>query len=309
MTEQTAVVTKTPQDVIRSQLHKMAPEFKAALPSHVPVDRFVRTVMTAIQTSQGSYQDLMAADRRTLFAAATRAAQMGLLPDGREGAILTRRGKDGVQVCEFRTMVAGVMKMVRNSGEVSVWSVQAVYENDEFDYELGDNERIHHKPTLKERGALIAFYSIVKMKDGEISREVMGIEEVHAIRNRSDAWIAYKNGKIKSTPWSTDEAEMGKKTVVRRHSKRLPLSTDIDGMIREDDEFFEPTQSVPASVAEQPAEPAPQPATRTRPSRLDAVAAQAPVIDDDGVIDVMPTDAAPSSTEPVYEAGEDESPI
>lgn len=306
MTEATAVAVaeqkpRTQSEVVRFALDKMAPEFKSALPAHVDVKRFIRVTMTAVQTNP----DLVEADRRTLFAAATRAAQMGLLPDGREGAIVTKRGRDGGKVCEFRAMVAGIMKMVRNSGEVSVWSVQAVYANDKFEYELGDNERIVHKPVLKDRGELIAFYSIVKMKDGEISREVMGIDEVHSIRNRSDAWTAYKNGKIKSTPWSTDEAEMGKKTVIRRHSKRLPLSTDIDGMLREDDDLFAPAPETAVQAPVQSAPAAEQSVQRTRPSRLDKVAAQAPqahVIDDDGVIDM---DASPSSTEPVL----DDSPI
>lgn len=285
MTEQTAVTTKqvSPADQVRHALDKLAPQFKAALPAHVSVERFVRVTMTAVQTTPS----LLEADRRTLFAAATRAAQMGLLPDGREGAIVTFKG-----ACQFMPMVAGVMKLVRNSGEISTWSVQAVYENDTFDYELGDNERIVHKPALKSRGAIIGAYSIVKMKDGETSREFMGVEEIEAIRKRS------RSGG--SGPWVTDFAEMAKKTVVRRHSKRLPMSTDLDGLMREDDDLFMPPEPAPAA-----ADPAQE--TRRRPSRLDKVAQQAPVVDEDGVIDMPATDASPSSTEPVYD--EADSPI
>lgn len=277
---------KSPAELVRHSLDRMAPEFAAALPPHVDVKKFIRVTMTAVQTTPA----LLDADRRTLFAAATRAAQMGLLPDGREGAIVTFKG-----ACQFMPMVAGVMKLVRNSGEISTWSVQAVYENDEFDFELGDNERILHKPKRAERGRLIAAYSIVKMKDGEVSREVMGVDEIEAVRKRS------RSGG--SGPWVTDFPEMAKKTVVRRHSKRLPMSTDIDGLMREDDDLFMPPEP-PAAAPE----PAPATTPRTRPSRLDKVAAQAPapVIDEDGVIDVAATDASPSSTEP---AEYDDSPI
>lgn len=120
----------------------MAPQFKAALPAHVSVDRFVRVTLTAVQTNP----NLLEADRRTLFAAATKAAQMGLLPDGREGAIVTFKGQ-----AQWMPMVAGIMKLVRNSGEISTWSVQAVYENDQFDFCLGDEEHIIHKPNLANR--------------------------------------------------------------------------------------------------------------------------------------------------------------
>jgi recombination protein RecT len=260
---------------VRNALEKMAPQFKAALPGHVSVEKFVRVTLTAVQTNP----QLLNADRRTLFAAATKAAQMGLMPDGREGAIVTFKDQ-----AQWMPMVAGVMKLVRNSGEISTWSVQAVYENDQFDFCLGDDEHITHKPALANRGKLIAVYSIVTMKDGEKSREVMSVEDVESIRKRS------RSGG--SGPWVTDFAEMAKKTVVRRHSKRLPLSTDIDGVVHEDDALFMPPEPAPT-----PEEPEQAPAPK-RPSRLQKVAAQAPAddgpafppVDDDGVIDVPHTD-------------------
>jgi len=261
----------TPVDQVRTQLTAMTPQFAAALPKHVSPERFVRVMMTAVQTTPA----LLNADRRTLFASAMKASQMGLLPDGREGAIVTFKDQ-----CQFMPMVAGVMKMVRNSGEISTWSVQAVYENDNFDFCLGDEEHITHKPALSGRGKLIAVYSIVSMKDGEKSREVMSVEDVNGIRARS------RSGN--SGPWVTDFAEMAKKTVVRRHAKRLPLSTDIDGAIREDDELFMP----PAEAPQEAPKTAPAPSAGKRPSRLEKVAAQAPAPqhDDDGVIDMQPGD-------------------
>ena len=267
---------------VRGAIEKMAPQFKAALPAHVSVDKFVRVTLTAVQTNP----QLLEADRRTLFAAATKAAQMGLLPDGREGAIVTFKGQ-----AQWMPMVAGIMKLVRNSGEISTWSVQAVYENDTFDFCLGDEEHIVHKPHLANRGKLIAVYSIVTMKDGEKSREVMSVEDVNQIRARS------RSGQ--SGPWQTDFAEMAKKTVVRRHSKRLPLSTDIDGVIREDDELFMPPE--PAAAAQEAAQ-APEPTSAARrPSRLNKVAEQAPQVaqeaDADGVIDVAHTEVSNENTE------------
>jgi recombination protein RecT len=231
----------------------------------------VRVTLTAVQTNP----NLLNADRRTLFAAATKAAQMGLLPDGREGAIVTFKDQ-----AQWMPMVAGIMKLVRNSGEISTWSVQAVYENDTFDFCLGDEEHITHKPNLANRGKLIAVYSIVTMKDGEKSREVMSVEDVLAIKARS------RSGS--SGPWVSDFAEMAKKTVIRRHSKRLPLSTDIDGVLKEDDELFMP----PEQAAPEAAQAAEATTATRRPSRLQKVAEQAPEqaqhADDDGVID-MPT--------------------
>jgi recombination protein RecT len=283
---------------VRTAIEKMAPQFKAALPPHVSVEKFVRVTLTAVQTNP----QLLEADRRTLFAAATKAAQMGLLPDGREGAIVTFKNQ-----AQWMPMVGGVMKLVRNSGEISTWSVQAVYENDNFEFALGDDEHISHKPALSNRGKLIAVYSIVTMKDGEKSREVMSVEDVEAIRKRSRSGNA--------GPWVTDFAEMAKKTVVRRHSKRLPLSTDIDGVVHDDDALFMPPE--PTAAPEQDAQAGQnaeaKPSAAKRPSRLQKVAEQAPAddgpafphVDEDGVIDAVDT-SAPATT---ATADEHDSPI
>lgn len=274
-------------DQVRNQLTAMQPQFAAALPKHVSPERFVRVVMTAVQMTPA----LLNADRRTLFASAMKASQMGLLPDGREGAIVTFKDQ-----AQFMPMVAGIMKMVRNSGEISTWSVQAVYENDNFDFCLGDDEHITHKPALTSRGKLIAVYSIVSMKDGEKSREVMSVEDVEAIRKRS------RSGN--SGPWVSDFAEMAKKTVVRRHAKRLPMSTDLDDVLRADDELFTPPEQPEPAPAPAPAE---APAPSKRPSRLAKVAEQAPpppVHDDDGVIDM---EQAPMEAD--YPADQHDSPI
>jgi len=189
---------------------------------------------------------------------------------------------------------------VRNSGEISTWSVQAVYENDTFDFCLGDEEHITHKPALANRGKLIAVYSIVTMKDGEKSREVMSVEDVNQIRARS------RSGN--SGPWQTDFAEMAKKTVVRRHSKRLPLSTDIDGVIKEDDELFMPEPAPQAGP--EAAQDAEKPSAARRPSRLNKVAEQAPQVDQaadaDGVIDVPHTEVHEGQE---YVGDEADSPI
>lgn len=232
-------------------LSNMRPEFKKALPPQVTVEKFERVCATAISGNPR----LLDADRRTLFGAMTKAAQDGLLPDGRECA-LVMFGKE----VQYMPMVAGIMKKVRNSGEVGNWSVHIVRENDAFDYELGDEERIIHKPARKDRGEVLGAYSIVTLTGGEKSREYMDVAEIEAVRSRSRA--------KDSGPWKTDYAEMCKKTVIRRHSKRLPMSTDLDEFIRRDDELTD-LEPAPATVTQAP----------MRPTRLQAVVGAEPQAD------------------------------
>jgi recombination protein RecT len=241
-------------DQVKTAIIAMGPQFKAALPAHVSVEKFNRVVMTSLQMNG----DLLNADRKSLYMACSRAAQMGLLPDGREGAIVAFGGK-----AQFMPMVAGIMRLVRNSGEISTWSVQGVHENDEFSCVFGDEEHITHVRAKSNRGKLIGAYSIVTMKDGEKSREYMDIDEIEAIRARSRSGNA--------GPWKSDFEEMAKKTVIRRHSKRLPMSTDLDELLRADDEQFMPAEPDPVQQAQPQAEKA-----RRGASRLATVAEQAP---------------------------------
>jgi recombination protein RecT len=218
--------TKAPSEimVVRHQIDDMATQFQAALPAHIPVERFARVVMTAIQNNG----DLLKCSRRSLFNAAMKAAQDGLLPDGREGAMVPFKGD-----VTWMPMVGGIRKKVRNSGEIATWDVHAVYEKDLFEYELGDDPFIKHKPNLVgDRGQLIAVYSIATLKTGEKSRDVMSRTDVDKIKALS---------KGSNTPWNnpTFYPEMAKKTVARRHSKVLPMSSDLDDLIRRDDHLYD----------------------------------------------------------------------
>lgn len=230
-------VTKIKNPLVRlnEQLEQRSSQFQAALPAHIPVERFKRVVLTAIQQNP----KLATADRVELFNSAMRAAQDGLLPDGREGALVIFNtkvkvnGQDKwVDSVQWMPMIAGVRKKVRNSGEIATWDVKAVFQKDEFVYEEGFEPVLKHKPFLDgPAGELRAVYSVCKMKSGEISLDVMAKWEVDRIRAMSKA---KDNG-----PWVSHYTEMAKKTVARRHSKVLPMNTDLDDLIRRDDELYD----------------------------------------------------------------------
>lgn len=246
----------TPINAVCEQISLREDKFKDALPPHVDPKKFTRVAITAIQNTP----DLQAiasqspAARNSIYTACARAAADGLMPDGREGAIVAFNRKVSgkgqpdkwEKHAQWMPMVEGLRKMVRNSGEIANISVQVVRDKDSFDYQLGDQEYIIHKPALKARGAIVGAYSIATLKSGEKSREYMDVEEIEAVRTRS---------KSKDTgPWKTDYSEMCRKTVFRRHYKSLPKSTDLDKVIENDDDYSDP--SIAVHEANQPAAPA-----------------------------------------------------
>ncbi len=218
----------------KSQLSHNEAEFKMALPAHIPVERFMRVVTTAVVNNP----DLLMADRRSLFESATKAAQDGLLPDGRDGALviyntkIKEGGKDvWVKKIQWMPMIGGVLKKIRNSGELLSISAYVAFENDEFIYELGDDERIVHKPALENRGNPRLAYAIARTKDGGIYREIVTMADVEKVRNVSRA--------KDRGPWVDWFEEMCRKTVLRRLAKRLPMSSDLDDLIRRDDALYD----------------------------------------------------------------------
>lgn len=242
-------------------------QLKMALPSHIPVERFERVCTTAVQANP-SLLDPQKVERRSLFGALVRAAQDGLLPDGREGAIVPFKGK-----AQWMPMVAGIMAKVRRSGEIASWDAFPVYAKDEFDYLLGDRPQIHHRPFLDgEPGDVVGAYSVVTFKDGTVSKDYLPRWRIEKARNQNPIG---KN----SLMWTTFYEEGAVKTVIRHHAKRLPQSTDVEAL-------FERDETMPPAPGLAPANDPPA-------SRLDAleqhieaeVIPTRPAAADDGSVD------------------------
>jgi recombination protein RecT len=252
-----ALVERKPDTPLAVQLKDKQQQFHAALPAHIPTERFTRVVLTAIQQNPA----LARADRASLWNACMRAAADGLLPDNRDGALViysTRKGDDWIDTVQWMPMIAGLRKKIRNSGEIRDLDVVAVHAKDAFEYERGDAPYIKHRPyTPKplprfeketdeqfaerwkahaDHGPLVAVYSVATFKDGGKSRDVMTRAEVEYVRDT----YSKKNRKGEFSPaWVKSFDEMAKKTVVRRHAKTLPLSSDLDDLIRRDDALYD----------------------------------------------------------------------
>jgi recombination protein RecT len=226
-TQGTAVANRGEVDSVRGALEKMKGQLEMALPAHLTADRLVRVVMTAVQ----NVPKLLECDRTSFYAAVMSCAQLGLAPDTLGQAYLVPfKGKVQL-IIGYR----GYITLARNSGDLSSIIAHEVYTNDVFghwddrteSYELNlaSPEPPIHRPAKGDRGALECFYAIARFTDGGCHWDVMTLAEVHTIRNRSSGWqSAVQYNKEDKSPWKTDEVEMGKKTVIRRIAKYLPMS-------------------------------------------------------------------------------------
>lgn len=210
--------------VIRESIEHMVPQFAAALPAHIPAERFVRSALTAIQLNP----DIVECLPKTIYAACMKAAQDGLVIDGREAAIAkfnTKMKVNGVEqwvpVAQYMPMVQGLLKRARNSGEISTITARCVYDRDKFHVVYGDEEKLTHEPCLEgDPGPLRLAYMVAKLKDGEIVRHVMTRRQIEKRK------AAARSEGI----WNKWEEEMWVKTVLRSGARFLPSSADrVDG--------------------------------------------------------------------------------
>jgi len=232
----------TPIDQLKQVISSdaMKTQIKAALPAHVSVEKFNRVVMTALSGNP----DLVKADKNTLFASMLKAAADGLLPDGREAAIVTYGDK-----AQYQPMFAGILKKMRNSGELKSIQSQIIYKNDKFRYFFDETgEHLEFEPNMfSDRGEAIGVFSLGLTKDGGQYIDVMTKAQVEAVKASS------KSAKSQYSPWNgAFWDQMWLKTSIRRISKKMPSSTDLDQVFASDndDYEFEPTQKTPAEETE-----------------------------------------------------------
>lgn len=247
-----------PVDVLKKTLSQMKSQFEMALPKHIDVDRFVRVLQTGISQNP----NLVKANRESLLAACMSLAQQGLIPDGKEAALVPFGDK-----ITPMPMVAGLLKKIRNSGELKSITAQVVYKNDKFRYWVDLNgEQIQHEPNFfDDRGPAIGVYALATTKDGGLYVEVMTNADVEKIKKSSRS--------AGSGPWVTFAEEMMKKSAIRRLAKRLPMSTDIEQTLSSDDErdFIndEPTVFVPAEQQGDVIDVSPEP--QPKKSKLETI--------------------------------------
>ncbi len=294
----TAVARQSDNPMVkfRGQLEQRANEFKMVLPSHITPEKFQRTVMTAVQGDP----ELLRADRQSLVLACMKAAQDGLLPDKREAALVifsTRQKQDGewvsVKLVQYMPMVFGLRKKILQSGEISAIETNVVYraeaEGGAFIYEAGTEAMLRHRPMLEltdEQTAddqIVAAYSVAVMKDGTKSFEVMRRSEINKVREKSQTGATvdrYGKPRQPSGPWVDWFAEMARKTVMRRHSKTLPMSGDLLDVEARDDDLAARSATALLGAVDADA-PTPLPPTREEVARAEGADPETGEIDED----------------------------
>ena len=158
---------------IKDLIKAMQPEIQKALPAVITPERFTRMTLSALNTTP----KLAECTQMSFLSAMMSAAQLGLEPNTPLGqAYLIPYKNKGKLECQFQIGYKGLLDLAYRNPDIQTVQAQCVYEADEFEYELGLEPKLKHKPALLNRGNLIAVYAFWKSKNGGYGFEVMSKE-------------------------------------------------------------------------------------------------------------------------------------
>lgn len=276
-----------PKEQIAHLLSQKRGELAKMLPKTLSIDRLLKVAQIAATTTPA----LAECDVPSLVGAIGQCAQMGLEPNTVLGhAYLvpfnvkrkdTRGGERWVKSVQVVIGYKGLIDLARRSGQIVSIAAHEVCENDHFELVYGLDEKLNHTPAMGERGDVVGFYAVAKLKDGGYSFEFMSLHQVQEIMRATQS-------KGKYGPWLEHFIEMGRKTAIRRLAKYLPLSIEFQTAVALDNQ-----------------------AEGGRDQKLDTIDGEfmmvhdddAPRIDHDtGEIDPPPATPAPPATPPASKA-------
>ena len=220
--------TKLTKSMSIAELIKaMEPEIRKALPEVITPERFTRMALSALNTTP----KLRECTPMSFLAALMNAAQLGLEPNTPLGqAYLIPYNNKGVMECQFQIGYKGLIDLSYRNPQMQIISAQAVYENDVFEYELGLNPKLEHRPALEDRGEVRLFYGMFKLVNGGYGFEVMSKAAMDAYaREYSKAFDT------SFSPWKNNYIGMAKKTVIKQALKYAPLKTDFRKALSNDE--------------------------------------------------------------------------
>lgn len=225
---------------VRDLINESARELGRALPAHMSPDRLVRIALTCIRTTP----KLAQCTPESLLGALFVAAQLGVEPVAGRAYLIpfrnNRKKPDGqwhsVLEAQYVMGYKGVAELFyRHDKAVQLdWGV--VKEHDEFDYAMGTEAFLRHKPKATARGATIGYYAIATLKNGGKPFLFMSSEECMAHGREHSKSFDDKERKFSTdSPWATDPDAMCLKTVLLQLSKLLPLSVELQRALDADE--------------------------------------------------------------------------
>ena len=217
---------EAPTPTMKDWIYNSQKAIAKALPSAITPERFTRMATTAVTMNP----DLGNCTPSSFIGAMLQAAALGLEPNTPLGQAYlipyNRSFKDNngqwhkIKEAQFQIGYRGMIELAHRSGDFMSIEAHIVYANDEFDYELGLEPKLRHKPAMRDKGEIQWVYAVYKLKSGGYGFEVMSKEDIDKHRDRYSKAQGF-------SPWKDNYEAMAKKTVIKQALKYAPLKSEF----------------------------------------------------------------------------------
>ena len=181
---------------------------ESALPKWIDADRFIITAMMALNRSW----KLQNCTETSFYLSILESARSGLLPDGKEAAIIPYKDQ-----AEFQPMAVGITRLMLRAEGVQKIEARCVHEGDYFDFAYGDEPYVKHKPEPGTDREVIAAYAVLWRVGTGPTPEITWRDEIDKARQQSRA----SNG----PHWTTWFSETCRKVPIKRLGKYIDLDS------------------------------------------------------------------------------------
>lgn len=241
-TEQTKSIlaSTAPVKGLQTLIQESAKELGKALPEHMRPERLVRIALTCIRLNP----KLSNCSPESFLGALFTAAQLGIEPIAGRAYLLpffnSKKKPDGswhkVMEAQFVLGYKGLSELFYRHEKAVELSWSEVHKNDEFEYELGSEARLRHRPVLSEKGPVVAYWVQATLKNGAKPFKVMSVEDCLAHgKKHSKTFDKKTNDFYEDSPWKTNFDSMALKTVLIQLCKVLPLSFELQTALEQDE--------------------------------------------------------------------------
>lgn len=210
-------VVKTPGDLLK-YLGRSRNAIEMALPKHLNPDRMMRLALTCFSTNPS----LRSCTPQSILSSIVVASQLGLEPGiAGQGYLIPYK-----QTCTFVPGWQGLVGLLNNTGRATAWT-GAVFEGDDFQFELGSAPTLKHVPgeNFGDAAKLKWVYACGKVNGSE--QPVIEAWPVSRVWKHRD-----KFNKVGKQHYSFAHPEMyARKVVLLQVLKYMPRSIELNNAI------------------------------------------------------------------------------
>lgn len=217
---------------VGSLLDKYRVQIAQALPKHLTADRMIQ-MATLLITKNPQIAKCSVA---SILGAVMQASQLGFKPIDALGQCYFVPYGGAVQ---FQIGYKGYIDLARRSNQLKSIHAFCVYKGDVFEYELGLEPVLKHKPkedTDHTPENMTHVYAVAHYKDGGYNFIVLTKKEVEKLRMRSPM----QKGASLSGAWQTDYDKMAMAKAIKQLSKYMPMSDEFQTAVQSDEAVIKP---------------------------------------------------------------------